>query len=102
MQRGRKCGGQLEDGEGDNVDHQGGTAAELLRHRAEQECADRTHDQGPEDGLGHLLATDMEIRGDRRQTEGEQEKIEGIQRPAQKAGREGVALGRGQRAYLLE
>jgi hypothetical protein len=40
--------------------------------------------------------------GDRGETEGKQEKIEGVQCPAKKAGRECVALGWGQSAYLLE
>ena len=102
VQRGRKCRGQLEDGEGDNVEHQGGSAAVALRHRAKQQSANGAHDQRPEDGLGNLFYTHVEVRGDRLQAEGEQKKVEGIQRPAQKAGNEGVVLDASERAYLME
>ena len=40
VQGGGEGGGEFEDGEGDDVDHQGGAAAELLGHRAEEERAD--------------------------------------------------------------
>jgi len=44
----------------------------------------------------------VKVGGDRLQAEGEQKKIEGVERPAQEAGRERVALGPGKRTEFTE
>ena len=98
---GREGRRHLEGREGDDIDDERRTAAIFLRHRAEEEGAERTHGQRPEDGFDDLLALDVKAGCDGGEAECEQEEVEGVERPAQETGEEGAALDRSERTDLL-
>ena len=102
LQRGCESRGKFEDRERDDVDHQRGPASVAFRKSAEEEGAYWPHRKRPEDRLLHLFSSGVKGDGDCRQAKGEEEEIERIQRPAEKAGRECIALLRSQRAELTE
>ncbi len=102
VEGGGEGGGEFEDREGDDVEDQRRAAAVFFGHRAEEECADRAHGEGPEDGFFDLLAAGVEVGGDGGEAEGEEEEVEGVERPAEEAGGEGVALGWGEGTELAE
>src|SRR5947209_12193171 len=84
-QRWSKCGGQLGDGEADDIQNQRWSTTDPLRQKTEDQGSQRAHHQCPEDRLRDRGDTDMEISGDRLKAYREKEEIKGVEGPAKKA-----------------
>jgi hypothetical protein len=70
----------------DDVQDQDGAAAIIIGQAPEQEGAQRPHRQGQGQGQRDGRNLDIELLGDVRHHEGQDEKVEGIQGPAQIGG----------------
>src|SRR5271155_3814437 len=92
VEGGRERGGEFEAGEGNDVEHQGGAAADALGHEAEEEGPDWTHNKCPDDRLCHFFNPYMELGCDGGEADGEEEEVEGVEAPAEEEGGEGVSL----------
>ena len=75
-----------------DIDHQGRPAAPAVGGAAENEGADRPHRQRQQDGERDVGDIGVEFRGDVLEHEDQQEEIEGVQRPSEKARRHHVFL----------
>ena len=72
-----------DDGIAEDVEHQRRLAAELVAEPAEHEGADEAHRQRQEQRVGDRGDVDAELLGDVLDDEGQQEEIEGVERPAE-------------------
>jgi len=102
MQGGSEGASQFQHREASDVDHQRWAASESVPQRAKEDSPDRSKGERQEDGLGDRRHPGVEVLRDRRNTEDEDEEIEGVQRPAKQTGEEGVALTGGERAEVIE
>ena len=96
MQRRRERRSQLERRKRDDVYHQGRPKAETISDRSEEKCTDGPHRERQENCFENSGNLGVEFRGNRADTESQNEKIESIERPPQKTGDERVALRRSQ------
>ena len=88
-----QCGGEFDEGEDDDVDHQDGLTSEPFRERPENQGTDRPHDQGEGDGQSGGDNADPEFLGQICQHKDQHKIVERIQRPAAGTGKQRVALG---------
>src|SRR5271170_7819862 len=102
MQRRSERGSQLEHRVRDNVYHQRRTAPITIGDRPEQQRSHRPHRQRQENSLEDGGNLRVELRGDGPDAKSQYEKIEGIQRPSQKAGNERIALRRSQTSKMRQ
>ena len=91
-QIGREAGGELDHRIQQDVDHQGRPAAEAIGGAAEDEGADRPHRQGQQDRPCDVGNIGVEFGGDVLEHEHQQEEVERVERPSEKAGRDHVLL----------
>ena len=87
MKFGARPGEDFDDGVKDQVDHERNAPAVAIGDEAEYERADRAESQGERQAQGHLGDRFVVGFGDRRKGHYDQEKIEGIQRPAEESGK---------------
>src|SRR5271155_6133496 len=102
MQRRSERGSQLERRVRDDVYHQRRTAPITIGDRPEQQCSHRPHRQRQENSLEDGGDLRVELRGNGTDAKSQYEKIEGIQRPPQKAGDERIALRRSQASKMCQ
>ena len=88
----REAGEHFDGGIKKNVEHERKAAAIAIGEQAEEKCADGTRGQAGGDGQRDISDAEMKFLGDGREDEGEDEEIEGVERPAEKTGEQGVAL----------
>jgi hypothetical protein len=91
-QVGREAGGEFQDRVGQHVGHQGRPPAEAVGDAAEEERAERAHRQRERDRPAHREVAGRECRGDIAQHEHHDEEVERVERPAEIAGGDNVAL----------
>ena len=102
VQRRRKGAGQLDHREAENIHDQHRPAAVTVGQHAKKQ---RAH--GPEclcqkHRAQHRRRLGMELAGNRLHAKDQQKEVETVERPAQKRGHKGVALGTGERLKLAE
>ena len=102
MERRSKRGAELKNRETNDVDHQRGTAAVTIGQESEQERANGTHGQRKEICLQDDRNLGVEIRCEGADAEDQDEEIECVERPAEKAGDESIALSGGETAKGTE
>jgi hypothetical protein len=95
-------GGQLEDRKRDDVYHQRGPASEAIGDEAEEKRTDWPHGQRQENRFGDGGDLRVKSAGDGADAEDQNEKIEGVQRPAEEAGDERIALDGSEAAEVSE
>ena len=88
----RQPGHELKGREDQHVEDQHATPADAIGHVTEQERTERTRSQGQRDRYRHRRHAGVELLGDVGKDKHHDEKVEGIERPAEKAGRDGVPL----------
>ncbi len=86
------AGAELEDGIGDDVDHQRQVTIETIGGPSENQGPEWPHREGQGDGDGHVADFGAKVVRDGGDRKDENEKVEGVQRPPQQAGHERVAL----------
>ena len=89
-----ETGGEGEQGKDDHIDHQRRFAPEAVRDASEDHRPEDPQSQGHGQRPGDRLDGDPELRGDFRHDEDQDEEVERVERPAQKAGRHDVPLAR--------
>jgi hypothetical protein len=89
---GRKARSEFERGKKQHVYHQDRPAPPTIGGTAEQVGSDRAHRQSQKDGEGDVGDVGSKFRGDIFEHEYQDEEIEGVERPAQKARRNYVFL----------
>ena len=83
-------------GEEKHIHHQRTAAAVAVGHHAEEQRADRPHRQRRGDAEDDVALGNVEVLGQRVEQEDDDEEIEGVERPAEKAGAHRVpAIGSG-------
>ena len=82
----RETGGHFHHRIEDQVEHKRQPAPVAVRQQAEEKCAHRTKREGESERESHCLVGLMEFFSDRREAPGNQKEIEGVERPAEKAG----------------
>ena len=85
-------GSDLEDRVEHEIDHERNAPAVAVREHAEDQCADRSEGERDRQGLRHLRIGDVKFLSDRGQRDDDDEKIEGVERPAEEAGGDCGAL----------
>ncbi len=92
---GAKAAKQFDRGKENDVGHQRAAATVAVGEHSEDEGADRAHGQRAGDGQNDLRFADVEVLGQRVEEEDDDEEVEGVERPAKKAGGDSVpAIGR--------
>ena len=81
---------QFDCGEEDDVRHQRTAASVAVGHHAKDQCAKRTHGQRAGNRQHDGALADMKMLRQDVEQEDHDEEVEGIERPAQKASRNGV------------
>ena len=89
---GRESGEQFDHRIEDDVDHQRDPASESIAQESEEQCTHWAHHEGEHAGEGDFRNCSPEFLPDRREDEGEQKKIERVERPAKETGDERVPL----------
>ena len=84
---------QLDRGEEDDVGHQRTAAAVAVGQHAENQRADRPHGQRAGYGQNDVGLADVEVLGQGVEQEDDDEEVEGVERPAEKAGGDGMPAG---------
>jgi hypothetical protein len=82
MQRRSECGRQFEYRKRDDVYHQSGPAAVTVGDHAENKCAHGPHRKREENSFEDGGNLRVEFGGDGADAKSEDEKIEGVERPA--------------------
>ena len=85
---------QFDGGEEDDVGHQRAAAAVAVGQHAEDQRADGAHGQRAGDGQNDVGFADVEVLGQGVEQEDDDEEVEGVERPAEKAGGDGMPAGR--------
>src|SRR5437763_4306329 len=88
---------QFDDRIKNDVNHQRNASAKSIAQPSKDEGTERAHHQGESDGEGDLLDGSPKIMGDRGKDKGQEQEIERIQGPPEKASDESVALCAAQR-----
>ena len=94
MERWREGAGQLEYRVAEDIDDEGWPPPDAIRHPTEEECTQRPKGEGEEERFGDRALGDAEICRNGGYAKDKNEVVESIQRPAKKAGGEGMALPR--------
>ena len=87
---GSEAAEQFDGGEEDDVGHQRTAAAVAVGQHAEDQRADRAHGQRTGDGQNDLGLADVEVLRQRVEQKDDDEEVEGVESPAEKAGGDGV------------
>src|SRR5208282_4740250 len=74
------------------VDHQGNAAAVTIGHQSKDERAHGTERQRQSNRESDVSVRPVKLFRDRRQREDDQEKVEGVKRPAKKTGENGGTM----------
>ena len=88
----RKAAQHRNDGVEHDVDHQRNAATEPIGHEAEHDRAERAHGKGHRDRQRDLRSCFAERAGDVVENQREDEEVEGVERPPEKAGEHGIPL----------
>jgi hypothetical protein len=91
-QRGRESGRKLENRIKQDIDHQGRAAAPFVGGATENECANRAHRQGQQNGECDVRYVGVELGRDILQHEYQKKEIERVERPSEKACRHDMLL----------
>ena len=89
---GEKAAARADHRIADDVEHQRRLAAPFVADPAENEGADEAHRQRQEQGVGDVGHADAEFLGDVLEREGQQEEVEGVERPAEIGGEHRLLL----------
>ncbi len=84
-----------------HIHHQRDAPPVTVCRKPEDQRAERPHGKGQEDRHGHRGNVGVELLGDIFENEDENEEVEGVERPAEIAGDDGVALLRRERSAGL-
>ncbi len=97
---GRKTGEEVEERIEQHIHHQRDAPPVTVCRKPEDQGTERQHGKGQKDRHGHRGNIGMKLLGDIFENENENEEIEGVERPAEIAGDDNVALLRRERADL--
>ena len=89
---GCEAGGDFDGGVEDKIDHQRQAPPVAISQQAEQKSAHRPKGQRDGDGERNGRIRLVELLGDGGQAEGDQEEVEGVERPSEVAGQQRVAM----------